>query len=106
MNLVFLCPITIKDNSKAWERGLISEAATEIPPPASATLALFHYSTFAKAPWVSVFKPENASPPEIEFSSLVSGRLRCSKSGALVIPLDMTVAQPGRLAQSIFPLPC
>jgi hypothetical protein len=58
------------------------------------------------APWVSVFKPENASPSEMEFSRLVSGRICCNKSEALVIPSDMTVAQPGRLAQLIFPLPC
>jgi hypothetical protein len=59
-----------------------------------------------KAPWVSVFKHENASPSEMEFSRPVSDRICYSKSEALVIPLNTTQAQPGRLAQSIFPLPC
>jgi hypothetical protein len=74
--------------------------------PASATPPVSVHSKDVKAPWGSVFKPENALPSEMEFSRLFCGRLPCSKSGALVIPLDMTLAQPGRLAQTIFPLPC
>jgi hypothetical protein len=73
---------------------------------ASGTPPISDHSKDVKAPWVSVFKPENASPSEMEFSSPVSGRICCSKSGALVIPLDMTVAQSGRLAQTILPLSC